>query len=73
MKAYIRSRGAVPLILNIDAEWRSVVNNTPGPIGLQKGTPLLIVRDPGRIPSLFGSFVENFEPTGIRNPEISSS
>jgi hypothetical protein len=48
MKVWGGSRGTVPLILNIGAGWRSVVNITLGLIYLQKETPLLIVQGPWR-------------------------
>jgi hypothetical protein len=62
MKAYIGSRGTDPLVINIGAGWRSVVNITPGSIYLQKGTPLLIVQDPGMAPEPLRKFCrkENF-------------
>lgn len=56
MKAYSRSRGTDPLILNIGTGWRSVVNITPGPIYFKKATPLLVVQDPGMVPEPFWKF-----------------
>jgi hypothetical protein len=40
MKAYSRSRGRDPPILNLDSGWRCLVSITPWPIYLQERNPL---------------------------------
>jgi hypothetical protein len=47
LKAYRRSRGIAPLILNLDARWREVVKFTPWPFYPKGRNPVPIELEAG--------------------------
>ena len=71
MNAYRRRQGVTPLILNLSARWRWVVNFTPWTFYPGKRTPVPTEKEAGwaTVPVwTFGRKEKYLAPTGIRKP-----